>query len=346
MATRFHLPDGAATDLIAMTLPEFFTPKASDFLQFSIDVTPVPVARQSFWQSSGRMLQLLRPLPRSPYPGRRSVLCRQRSGLRTRTITPSSPCCGATLGAPSATRGRATTLSIPSLLPRRALAALVRFTWQPVDGVMTTDPDDPPVDDYLAEELQRVLYDPPRFLLMMQIGEAGDDLNDPSRPTPPRQPRVIMGALTIDKVPDDQIEFCERLAFNPMRLAPASKLPATPCCARGRGLRIFAKAPAAARPVHSRGTGGDGGHPPMENRGPAEGAVVPDPLQIFRRSLLGLEKSDSAPAGRAAVRGTTERKRSAHDESRHAAQDKSAVGRAVAATAIAENVDEIFCRPR
>ena len=34
MATRFHLADGAATDLIAMTLPEFFTPTLETFLPF------------------------------------------------------------------------------------------------------------------------------------------------------------------------------------------------------------------------------------------------------------------------------------------------------------------------
>jgi catalase len=36
MATRFHLADGGATDLIAMTLPEFFTPTPETFLDFAL----------------------------------------------------------------------------------------------------------------------------------------------------------------------------------------------------------------------------------------------------------------------------------------------------------------------
>ncbi|MFO1115131.1 MAG: catalase [Beijerinckiaceae bacterium] len=230
MATRFHLPDGAATDLIAMTLPEFFTPKASDFLQFSIDVTPVPVARQSFWQKLKDMLQLLRPLP-DPYPGQKVSPVPTAIGFADKNdYAKLAVLQGATLGAP-VSYARASYHAVHTFIVTAPDGARrwVRFTWQPVDGVMTTDPDDPPVDDYLAEELRkRVLYDPPRFLLMMQIGEAGDDLNDPSRPWPPRRPRVIMGALTIDKVPDDQIEFCERLAFNPMRLAPGIKASGDP----------------------------------------------------------------------------------------------------------------------
>lgn len=36
MAVRFHLPDKTATDLIAMTLPEFFAPDPETFLALSL----------------------------------------------------------------------------------------------------------------------------------------------------------------------------------------------------------------------------------------------------------------------------------------------------------------------
>ncbi len=36
MATRFHLAEGDATDLIAMTLAEFFTPTPETFLDFAV----------------------------------------------------------------------------------------------------------------------------------------------------------------------------------------------------------------------------------------------------------------------------------------------------------------------
>ena len=51
----------------------------------------------------------------------------------------------------------------------------VRFTWQPVAGVRTTDPTTPPVDNYLHRELdERLRKWPAEFILMMTVGETGD----------------------------------------------------------------------------------------------------------------------------------------------------------------------------
>ncbi len=68
MATRFRLAPDAATDLIAMTLPEFFTPTPETFLSFSAAARPAPVTRESPWQKILDMLRLTQPLP-DPYPG-------------------------------------------------------------------------------------------------------------------------------------------------------------------------------------------------------------------------------------------------------------------------------------
>src|SRR5277367_6371728 len=68
MATRFELANGATTDLIAMTLPEFFTPTPESFLDFSIAANPAPVTRESPWRKFLDLLQLTLPLP-NPYPG-------------------------------------------------------------------------------------------------------------------------------------------------------------------------------------------------------------------------------------------------------------------------------------
>lgn len=220
MATRFHLPGGAATDLIGMTLPEFFTPTPEGFLKFAVEATPAPVARQSSWQKLKDMLQLLQPLP-DPYPGQTVSPVPTAIGFADRNDSAKLAVLqGATLGAP-VSYARASYHAVHTFIVVAPDGARrwVRFTWQPVAGVLTTDPDELPVDDYLAQELRtRVATDPPRFMLMMTIGEAGDDFDDPSRPWPPRRARVIMGALTIDKIPDDQVAFCESLAFNPMRL--------------------------------------------------------------------------------------------------------------------------------
>jgi catalase len=100
----------------------------------------------------------------------------------------------------------------------------VRFHWIPVAGARNVDPAQVPRDEYLQQELRaRVADGPVRFLLMMTIGEAGDDFNDPSRSWPPHRVRVMMGTLTIDSVPTDQIECGEKLSFNPWRLVDGIK---------------------------------------------------------------------------------------------------------------------------
>src|ERR1700761_5826604 len=68
MATRFFLKERAATDLIAMTLTEFFVPTVDDFLAFTKAAVPTPVHPESWWQKMADMLQLKVPLD-DPYPG-------------------------------------------------------------------------------------------------------------------------------------------------------------------------------------------------------------------------------------------------------------------------------------
>jgi catalase len=97
----------------------------------------------------------------------------------------------------------------------------VRFSWQPVAGVRNTDPKAVPRDEYLRAELEnRLRRWPARFMLMMTVGEAGDALNDPTQPWPARRIRVVMGTLTLTKVPEDQDAAAERISFNPCRLSP------------------------------------------------------------------------------------------------------------------------------
>ena len=89
MATRFHLSkdettdlaNGATTDLIAMTLPEFFTPTPETFLDFAMAAKPAPVTRESPWRKILDMLRLMLPLP-NPYPGENDQPQRRRDPIR------------------------------------------------------------------------------------------------------------------------------------------------------------------------------------------------------------------------------------------------------------------------
>ncbi len=68
MATRFLLPGGAATDLIATTLREFFARNVEDFLEFTKADKHAAYQRELPWRKILDMLQLKRPR-RNPYPG-------------------------------------------------------------------------------------------------------------------------------------------------------------------------------------------------------------------------------------------------------------------------------------
>src|ERR1700748_1556202 len=50
MATRFFLQDQAATDLLAMRLPECSVPTVNDFLDFARAAVPTPAQPESWWQ--------------------------------------------------------------------------------------------------------------------------------------------------------------------------------------------------------------------------------------------------------------------------------------------------------
>jgi hypothetical protein len=222
MATRFHLRDGAATDLIAMTLAEFFVPTVEDFLEFTREAQPKPVQRESPWRKILDMLQLKPPLP-DPMPGQAASgdAGTLRYANRHRFAQLGVFQAGL-IGAP-VSYARATYHAVHTfvVIAPDGVRRNVRFTWQPVAGVRTTDPAAPPVDNYLREELEdRLRRWPARFMLMMTIGEAGDAIDDPTQPWPAKRVRVVMGTLTLTNVAEDQAAASERISFNPCRLLP------------------------------------------------------------------------------------------------------------------------------
>jgi catalase len=220
MATRFHLSQDAATDLIAMTLPEFFTPTAETFLDFAKTARPASFSRESPWRKILDMLLLTLPM-RNPYRGEKvrpdegAMRFADRNGYAQLAVFQA-----ASIGAP-VSYVRATYHAVHTFIVTAPDGARrwVRFTWQPIAGVLTTDPKATPCDRYLQKDLHdRLDKGPACFSLMMSIGEAGDDFNDPSRPWPPHRARVMMGTLTLVGVPEDQVANCERLSFNPWLL--------------------------------------------------------------------------------------------------------------------------------
>lgn len=234
MATRFHLAreaEGFDTDLIAMTLGSFFSGTVPDFLAFCEAAVPKPVQPPSGWQQLLGMLRLVPAAPPPP-PGQ---LTNGAAGMLdyANRHRPAQPTVvdAATIGAP-VSYARASYHAVHTFIATGADGAErpVRFTWQPVSGVASTDPQAVPVDDYLVGELkQRLARWPTELVLMMTIGEHGDALDDPTRPWPMHRQRVAMGNLWLQRVLDD--ELAEKIAFNPCRLVPGLKLSGDPILA-------------------------------------------------------------------------------------------------------------------
>lgn len=225
MAVRFHLADGSAADLLAMTLPEFFTRTVETFGPFAEKTKPVPVRRSSAWEKLRDMLCLIQPLDDPPANRRFSgeepavLFADQHPECRLAMFH------AAALGAP-VSYARAAYHAVHTFVVTGADGTRrhVRFHWIPVAGVRNRDrrPELLVEDTYLQDELRaRVAKDPVRFQLMMAIGEAGDDFDDASRPWPPHRVRVVMGTLIVDTVcneHDNDGDRGEKLSFNPCRL--------------------------------------------------------------------------------------------------------------------------------
>ena len=177
MATRFHLENDVATDLIAMTLNGFFVRTTKEFIDFTTAARQRPVRKESPWRKILDMLQLKPPL-RDPYPGEKaSADAGTLEYANAHPFAQLSVFQSSLIGAP-VSYVRAAYHAVHTFIVTNQDGARrpVRFAWKPVAGVRNTDPDTPPVDNYLQGELrERLKQWPARFLLMMTIGETGED---------------------------------------------------------------------------------------------------------------------------------------------------------------------------
>ena len=222
MATRFHLADGAASDLIAMTLGEFFVRTVEEFFEFTEAAQPTPVQKESPWRKILDMLQLKLPLD-DPNPGEKTSAAAGMLDYANRHRFAQLAVFEAKLIGAPVSYARAAYHAIHTFMVEGpdGVRRPVRFSWQPVAGVRNTNPDAPPDDNYLRQELDhRLRRWPARFMLMMTIGEAGDAIDDPTRPWPAKRVRVVMGTLTLTNVAEDQAAAGEHISFNPWRLVP------------------------------------------------------------------------------------------------------------------------------
>lgn len=73
--------------------------------------------------------------------------------------------------------------------------------------------------DFLTGEMaDRLAQAPVQFTLKMEIGDPGDDVNDPTAAWPVTRQKVKMGTLYVEELAEKRNIDVDRLSFNPMRL--------------------------------------------------------------------------------------------------------------------------------
>jgi catalase len=202
MATKFYLPDGARTDIVALNLPRFFVRTPEDFIKFTRAAKRIPVINQP-----GPTLWLYLATHREAIPAVRAFL-----GLK-----------------PPASYAR---LRYNALHAFRWLGAdgqerFVRYSWLPDAGEATISGGEAKKlgPDYLQREIaERVAREPVRFRLQVQIARPGDPTADPTAVWPDERETVVVGHLELTEVETGRESEGDILVFDPTRVVDGIEL--------------------------------------------------------------------------------------------------------------------------
>ncbi len=194
MATKFRLPDGGSTDVVAVSRRVFFVRTPEDFLELMRARVPDPETGQPDPARIGEFL--------AAHPESLAAIEESLAAL------PIDSYLDTTYHAIHAFR----------LVDRDGKPTLVRYRWEPEAGSSTISDEEAGAraPDYLQRDLgTRLGRGPAAFTLHFQLAEPGDDPNDPTVAWPDDRRHVAAGRLELTGVVDDQQAGCEALIFDP-----------------------------------------------------------------------------------------------------------------------------------
>lgn len=224
MATRFHLPDGGDTDLVALTVPRFVASTPKEFLELTEALRPDPVTHQ-------------------PDPARVHAFVGAHPHLAEAVAQrPPVPVSYASV----AYWAIHAFIWVDPTGVKRA----VRYRWEPEAGraALTAAEADTRTAHYLTDELHRRLeHAPVAFDLRIQLAEPDDPTHDPSTVWPDHREEFSAGRLEITAPADDQDPWNAQ-AFNPTRITAGIQLSDDPVLA----FRAHAYAESHLRRSHNR----------------------------------------------------------------------------------------------
>jgi catalase len=207
MAVKFHLPGGEATDIVSISQRTFLVRTPEDFLELTEARKPDPATGRPDPSAIGDFLI------RHP----------EAEPAFTEALTTDPP------------KSLATTafnaLHAFRWLDEEGGSRWIRYHWLPEAGVATIERERAKDlgRDYLRAEMEeRLTHEPVAFLLEVEIGEEGDDPDDPTAAWPAERRRVGVGRLELSAISADQDAECERQVFDPMRLTDGIEPSADP----------------------------------------------------------------------------------------------------------------------
>lgn len=194
MAIRFHLPDGAYTDIVSISVNRFPAATPEDFLGLLNAIaasgpdagTPKPIT--TFLDTH----PAAKTFVDTPKPAPVSFATQPFYGVNAFKFTNS-------LGEVKYGRYQIIPMNGPQYLTDEQRAAAT--------------------DNYLFDELpERLNQSKVEFTLAVQIAEKDDNLTDPTVVWPETRQIIKLGTLTIDAVDPDGAEFTKQTMFNPLAL--------------------------------------------------------------------------------------------------------------------------------
>ena len=196
MATRFHLPDGSATDIVALTLPAFFVRTPEDFLELVRAQKADPETRKP---DIARIEAFVAEHPEAQFA----------LGFQMFSMPPAS-----------FAQLRYFGIHAFKWTNSAGASRFVRYRWEPEAGEASISEQESRGRErnYLQDELkERLGNGPVVFDLRIQLAEDGDDPDDPATPWPEERQTVSVGRLELTELVEDQQGGCEALIFDPTR---------------------------------------------------------------------------------------------------------------------------------
>ena len=201
MATKFHLPDGGYTDIVAITLPAFFVSTPDEFIAFTRAAKPAVAG-----QPGPRFLLYLAT--------HRNAWKAAAAFLRSKPPVSYATC---TYNALHAYRWVAGDGS----------ERFVRYTWRPAAGEQSLSGSEAKgaSRDYLKEEIAaRLAREPIRFTLEVQIAGPDDPTHDATRVWPDDRQRLEVGTLEVTEMDTDSERHGDVVVFDPVNVIDGIKL--------------------------------------------------------------------------------------------------------------------------